>query len=237
MAEQGTLQQLGAEARATDRHERRLGTAAPAMNRPGQDPLARPALAPDEDHGVRRGHLTPLPQHDPQRRILAIERDFGNLGRNLLFQVIHAVLKAAEPQDTLQHRPHLRRRERLGQVVERTPPHRLDGVVDAAVRRDDDDGRPGCTLQAGLHQVETRVIAEPEIHQRDVESRSLDQSRRVDDPCGVFDRVAHRLEGESQCRPNIRLVINDEDSHRSVGSRQYAIGSEEGRLARPVPST
>ena len=185
------------------------------MDRPGQDPLARPALAPDEDHGVGRGDLTPLLQHDPQLRIVAVQRDFGDLARDLLFQVIHAVLEAPEPLDTLQHGPDLRRRERLGQVVERTPPHRLDRVVDAPVGRDDHHGHPRRTSQAGLHQVETRLAAQPEVHQRNIESRSLDQLRRVHDPRGVFDRMAHRLEGNPEGRPNIRLVINDEDSHSS----------------------
>ena len=51
---------------------------APGMDRPSQDPLARPALSPDQHHGIGRRDLPPLPEHGPYPRVLALHRDLGD---------------------------------------------------------------------------------------------------------------------------------------------------------------
>ncbi len=220
VTEEGALQELGAEAGATDRDQRRPGTSAPAVDGPSQDPLPGPALAPNQDHGIGRGDLAPLLQHESQLGIVADQRDLGDLARDLLLQVVHAILEVPESLDPLQHGADLGRRERFRQVIERAATHRLDRVVDAPVSRDDHHGHPRCPSQECLHQVETRVLAEPEVQQRHVESRSLERLQCVGDPRGFLDRLALRLEGRSEGRADIRLVINDQDSHGSIWRRR-----------------
>ena len=191
------------------------------MDRPSQDPLARPALAPNQDHGIGRGDLTPLLQHESQLGIVADQRDLGDLARDLLLQVVHAILEVPESLDPLQHGADLGRRERFRQVIERAATHRLDRVVDAPVSRDDHHGHPRCPSQECLHQVETRVLAEPEVQQRHVESRSLDRLRmrrrspRLPRPLGASTRGPTR-----RVVADIRLVINDQDSHGSIWRRR-----------------
>ncbi len=194
-----------------------LRTAAPTVDRPSQDSLPRAALAPDQYHRVGTRDLTALLQYQPDLRIVALERDLGDLDGDLLLQIVHAVLKAPEPLDALHDGADLGRQERFRQVIEGASPHGLDRRVDRPVGRDDHHRHLRRPPQARLQQVEPRVDAQPEIHQRQVEPRSLDPLQRLVDPRGLFDRVTHRFEGHSQRHSDVRLVVNDEDSHGWIG--------------------
>jgi hypothetical protein len=83
--------------------------------------------------------------------------------------------------------------------------------------RDDHHGHPGRHPQARFHQVQARLAVEPEINQHHVEPRPLHLPQGVHDAHRVCHHVAHRLEGDAQRRAEIRLVVDDQDSHGSTG--------------------
>ena len=147
---------------------------APGVDRPREHPFARPAFSPDQDHGVGRRHLTALFQDRADLRVLAIERELGHLAADLLLQVGDLALQRPNSLESLQDRPDLRGRERLGQVIERPAPHRIDGAVDAGISRDDHHRQSRRELCEGLEQVEARFISQPQVDERHVERSTLD---------------------------------------------------------------
>ena len=119
-------------------------------------------------------HLAALLQNRADLRVLALERKLGHFDPDLLLQVGDLALQGPHALESLEDRPDLRGRERLGQVIERTTPHRIDGAIDAGISRDDHDGQPRRQLRQGLEQVQPRLIFEPEVDERHVERRALD---------------------------------------------------------------
>ena len=80
----------------------------------------------------------------------------------------------------------------------------------------------GDRRRISVEEIQPRFAAQAEVDQRHVEPLALDGLDGVGGRRGLLDRVPHRLEGDPQGLPDVRLVVNDEDSH---GSRAFRGGS------------
>ena len=135
----------------------------------------------------------------------------------MILQVGDAVAEPPDAGHPLEDAADLGGGERLGQVVERPPAHGLDGRVDRGVRRDDDDRESGLLQHHGFQQVEPRLIAEPEVDQDEIERPTLDPLQGVAARGRLLDPVAHRLQGQPEGAPDVRLVVHDQDLHGRTG--------------------
>ena len=144
----------------------------------------------------------------------------GDLAPDPVLQVGHPVAEPADLRHPLQHGADLGGGERLGQVVERPPPHRLDGRVDARVGRDDDDRQPGRLRQQRLEQVEARLARRAGGRPGPRRTAAARPCRSASAPGRrLLDGVAHRLQGDAERPPDVRLVVDDQDPHGRARDR------------------
>src|SRR5262249_46732312 len=154
MPEHLALQKLSTETGATHRDEGPSRSAAPEVDASGQHALAGPTLSLDQDDGVGSGNPPSLIKNPADMRVRPLQDHLGYLAPDLLLEIGHALVQAADSSYSLQYCPDLGRRERLGQEVKRPPSHRVHGAVDAAVSRDDHHGQLRPIAQNLLHQVD-----------------------------------------------------------------------------------
>ncbi len=215
VAEQLALQQLGAEARATDRHERPGGPAAPAVQCPREHALARAALAADQHGGLGRGDPAGQLQHPAHRRVARVQVRLGDLVADPVLECLDPVAQAALPGDALEHGADLGRGERLGQVVVGPAAHGLDGRVDRGVRRDDDHDQPRRLLAQRSDEIQARLAPEPQVDQGGVARPTADAGQRLGPRRRLADLMAGGLQREAERSTDIGLIVDNRNFHET----------------------
>ena len=135
VAEQLALENVLAQRRAVERHERLLLPRAVLVDRLGDQLLAGAGLALDQHGGVgRRDPLQPV-DHVVHLRAVADDPLEAELLVEPAIQLGVRPPQVLVARRVLDHRPQLLQIERLEQIVERPLLHRLDGRLDRAVAR------------------------------------------------------------------------------------------------------
>jgi hypothetical protein len=183
------------------------------VQRPGEHPLAGAVLAAEEHRRLGRRDPAGEVEDPPELRVAPLQLGFGNLAVNVILQVGNPIPQPPEPGHPLEHGPDLGRGKRLGQIVKRTPPHRLDRRVDRGVRRDHHDRQPGELAQQRLQEVETRLDAELQINQRDIMNGVLDGANRLGPRGRLRDRVPRGLQRRPERPANVGLVVDNQHPH------------------------
>src|SRR5262249_20995922 len=163
VAEQLALQQLERDGREVDGDQQALLSRATPVDRPGDQLLAGPGLAGDEDGRLARGHASHQIGDGPQRAGHADE-----LVEAVRLIELGAQERALDPMTPRRERPtdtqlHLLRVEGLLEIVEGALLHRLDGPLDRSVRRQED--HRGIEIEAlhDLEEVQPAAARHPEI--------------------------------------------------------------------------
>ena len=232
MAEQLALEQFGRQARTVDGDERGRGARPARVDRPRQHALARAALAADQHGRLRRRDLERDVQRLPHRRLRGLQVRLGDDRADLLLEVRDVRLEAAEAGDAVEDEAELVGRERLGQVVERAAPHRLDRRLDGGVGGDDDDGQARCQPEECRQEVQPFLLAEAKVEEGDLEEAVAEDFLGGGAVARLADAVAHRLEGEAQGLAQAGVVVDQEGVHGGSPTAVVRVGAiiwNEGR--------
>jgi hypothetical protein len=195
------------------------------MDGAGQNALARAILTPNQNRRLRGGDTPGEVQHAAHSGIVRLDARPRNLAADPILQVRDAVFEPPDPGHPLQDRSNLARCKRFGQIIERPPAHRVHRRFQARVCRDNHARQPRRLGADRLQQIQPGFVPEPEIHQGRIIRRALRETQgRVRCP-DIIDSVPGRLGGQTQRVPDVRLVIDDQDSHR-----MDPLGSQGGSL-------
>ena len=146
VAEQLGLEQVLGNRRAVDRHERPVGAGAGVVQRPRAQLLAGAALAFEQHRGVGAGGAFDRRHHLAQGRRVADDARAAAAGGGFLFQQPVFIEQPALLERARHQQQQVIGIDGLGEEVERALLHRLDGVLDAAVRGHHDDRQLGIQL-------------------------------------------------------------------------------------------
>ena len=120
-----------------------FGAGAGVVQRARAQLLAGAALAFEQHRGVGAGGAIDRRHHLPQRRRVADDARTAAAGRRFFLQQPVVVEQPALLERARHQQQQVIGIDRLGEKVERAVLHRLDGVLDAAVRGHDDHGKLG----------------------------------------------------------------------------------------------
>ena len=211
VAEQLALDQLLRDRAAVDRHERPFGARRHLVESARDQLLPRPALAHDEDRGLRRRDFVHEPENVLHRGRLGDDGVGAAGGLDLPAQ---APVLRAQPLPLLrlaQDEQHLVWPERLAQVVVGARLHRLERKIVRSVRAHDDDGGFRGLLLHRAHQREP-------IHARHA---------HVGDQCVVVagGELAQRLVAVLHRAHEVSLLRQEHGEH--VPDRLLVVGDED----------
>jgi len=137
----------------------------------------------------------------------------GGVGADARFEFGDAVFLSAGYFHAGNDQPELLRSAGLRDVIERTPPHRLDGRFNRGVRGHQNYGYPRRETQNFLEQIETALLAQSQVEQHHVEC-SVPQCIQGGGAIGrERNIVPHCLNRGAQCKPDVLFVINNENPH------------------------
>ena len=219
--EELALQDVLAQCRAVEGHERLVLARAVLMDGLGDEFLSRARLALDEHRGVGRcDPLEPLdePEHLGARAHHSLEAEF------LIEPPVEFEVLPPQPRALgrlLDGGPKMSEIERLLQVVEGALLHRRHGRRNRAVAGDDDHLRLGGGLLGPGQDLQAADVGHHQIGDDDVERLLLD-------PAGALAAAPHHRHVVPQPRqplphrPRVDdVVVHDEHPHRR-GARRWA---------------
>src|SRR3989475_895322 len=240
VAEQLRLDQVLGQRRAVDLDPRPFAPVAPLVQRVGDQLLARPALAHDEDVGIGLGHRRHRLEHALERGRGADDLGVGHLlGQPSLevgvFGDELAVLQhvADVTQDLVGVEGLLEDVEGAGALG------RLHRLPHRAVRRDDDHFEPGITLLELAGEAQAVAIGQHEVDDGGVHVGLGDHRHRGLDTAGDAYRVAFGLERHAQTVDDRGLVVDNENGAALLHAPAPAEGVPKGSRMRtrvPLPS-
>ena len=231
--EQVAFQQVGIQARAAHGDKRRRACGGSRREWPGRTPLCRSRSLP----GSRPTASVAATWRPCSRTMRTCGSPLSSDTSGTSTPICSCrsaiwLCKRPDPLEPFEHGADLRGRERLGQVIERTPPHGIDGAVDAGIRRDDHDGQP----RREPCKVSSRSNPDSSPSRRSTNATSNgDRSIRCDasgEADGLLDRVLHRLESDPQALSDVGFVVDDQDAHGLTGKGTDRLHSEAPPHAR-----
>ena len=126
-------------------------------------------------------------------------------------QVLHPVFERARVQRVADRGQDLLQLERLLDEVVRAELHRVDGVGDRSLRRDDEELRIGGVGAHLAQQIEPAAIAEHEVEDHRVGTHGLEFAQPLRARAGQRDLVALTRQRAAQRLPDQRFVVDNED--------------------------
>ena len=221
IAEQLAFDELVGDGRAIDLDEALVRPPALLMEEAGDQLLARPALAGDEDPAVgRRGFLDLAPQL-LDRGAFA---DQVEAGLDPLAELDVLLLELLLAERVLDGQDDLLQRERLFEEIERAELGGRDGRLDGPVAGDDHDLRALVRGPDPLQDVEAVHLGEPDVEQHEAEVLGLEQGQPGLARLGRPDDEALVLEDALERGPDARFVVDDQDAFLSHGLTPAAGG-------------
>src|SRR6185437_8578236 len=173
--------------------------------------FSRAALAFEQHRRVGRRRALERREHLAERRILADELRRAAADRQLLFhqQVFGDDAAALErPRDEQQKMIGI---DGLREEVHRAFFHRGHGVLDAAVRRHDDDGNVDVGLLRRAQHAEAVAVGKPEIGEDEIGARLLEDAERLGLIARLEDGVILPLQREPEHRAERVLVLDEKN--------------------------
>src|SRR5579864_7937814 len=219
VAEELALEQRVRNGRAVDRYERVIGARADQMHRLGDEFLAGPGLAADEDRGVGRCGLLDDFVHFLHRPALADHLAERAVLPQLLAEHPDLAQCAMPLDDLVEQDPKPLRIDGLRDVIVRAELDRLDRRFDRALGREQDDGDFRVLLLQRLEQVEA---AHTRHHQVGDDDRRTDRRRQLE---GLFT-VAGRRHLEA---PALHELLEADALGRLVFDDKHPIGGHHTR--------
>ena len=248
VAEELALEDALRDPARVQRDERPRRAARGGVERAGDDALARAVLARDEDVRVRGPDPRDELEDRPHRRRLRDHRTGRRVSwRRIRFSASRRCpCRSARPSAIWVRSVAIRRGvvPRLLDEVARAAAHRLDGEVDGAPRRHDDDGQRRVDLLDPAEQIEPLLrrtscrarSSGPSGRRRTRPRSSAARSAAGEDDGLALEALA--LEQQAQRLEDVRLVVRDED--RGAVERM-AVSLTEGprprRLSPPGAAT
>ena len=229
VAEEVALEQVRREGAAVDRDEGGVGPVRVQVDGPGDQLLAGPALALEEDRAPGRGGR--LDQLEDGLHGLALADDVGEAEAlaELVLEADVLVLEALALEGLLEHEQEIVVLEGLLDVVEGADLHGRDGRLDRAVGGDDDDGRQRVDPLDPPQDLDPVHPRHEEVEQDDVEGLGRELLERLLARARDLDLVALRGQELGQDVVDDRLVVDDvDDAFAAHGSCPRA---RNGRLA------
>jgi hypothetical protein len=211
------------------------GARALGVERGGDQLLARPRLALDEDGGVRRRGGADDGAHLPHLRVVAEDAEVVGLARERALEQAVLAPHLLELQRALRQHDDLLGRERLLDVVEGSALDGLDGGVERAVRAHQNHLRLGRVGLDAREQADAVRVGQAQVNEDEVE-RAGGQKR-----LGVAHRPGRRhlpallAEDEFERAPHTRLVVNHENSVVAHAQLPSAPAGRETRIVVPSP--
>jgi hypothetical protein len=215
-----------------DRDERTGGPRGQAVERLGDELLARAALARDEDRRAGRGRLADRLENPLHLR--GAPDELAHAARRVELGPQGAVLgdEAALLERLLDDVDDLLVPEGLRDVMEGSLAHRGDRALDRRVRRHDDDGDLRMARLDVGEDLESRAIREHEIQEQDVDLVLLQAGKPVRRRRGLAGRVTRLREDGAEDIADDGLVVEDEDCCHGF---QLAAGSKTVKRAPCAP--
>ena len=197
--------------------ERPVAAAAEVVDGPRDQLLARAALPLDQDGEVGVGDLADAGEDLADRGALADH--LRELARCRQPRAEPAVLltQAVVLEGPADLEPQHLQVDRLGDVVVRPQPHRLDGRLDRAVGGDhQDQGLRPAVLDVS-HQVQTRERARHlQVGDHELVGQAAEQVPGLGPILCRRDLVRFLLQGQRQPGADVRLVVHDQDAEGCV---------------------
>ena len=206
------------------------------MQRARDQLLTRPALALEQYGCVTAGHPADGLVDVLHRRSLADEAaPWRELRPYLLLEVLHHQGEPAQSQCPLDEQLDFLDVERLGEIVERAPLHRLDRVLHRALGGHDQKWHVETFVARVRQQVEAGDVGESNVDDRQVEAAGPERRERGE-PLGERAHVVPTcFESALQYETDGLLVFGHEDArlaHDGAGSLSQA-GSITRNSVRP----
>ena len=189
------------------------------MQRPREQLLAGAALPFEQHGGVGRRRALQRGEHLAQRRIFADELRRAAADRQLLLHQQVLGHEAALLERAADEQQQVIRIDRLGEEVERPFLHRRHGVLDAAVRRHDDDRHVGVDFLRGAQHAEPVPFGQAEIGEDQRGLRLLQEPHRLGLIARLDDGMPLPLERMPQHRSQRVFVFDEENLGRSGHAR------------------
>ncbi len=231
VAEQDALDQVLGQGAAVDRHERLAGALGAAVDRAGDQLLAHPALAQDQDRDRSLGGAFPQALDQAHRARGADQIGEGGVARGVLLQPVdlgrqlpHLQAVAHADDDPLGAR-------RLDEEVLGPGLHGLDHSVDAAARGQHHGRSRDPAGAGGLQEVQPTHVRHDQVEDHHVgrQARGQTVQRRLA-PVRLHDREALALEHRLHQPALGGVVVDDQDGLAHKG--KYAPSPSAGRAVR-----
>ena len=181
------------------------------MNRAGDDFLAGPGLAGDQDRAVRAGHRL---EHVKERlHRPALSEDAAESIALLELRAQVRVLRLQPPllERLVKHVHQLVELKWLRNEVRRAPLDRIHGVFHGAIAGDDDADDAGIAFDRGLDHVRAVDAGHPEVGDDDVEGELFEELEGALAAFGLRHLEAALAEPFRHERPQRRLVVYEEE--------------------------
>ena len=215
VAEELRFDELLGDGGAVDLDERLAGPQAVGVDGPGDELLARAALAVDQDGGVGRRDLEDLLPEVLDERVVA---DDLVVLLGLLLEVLAFPAEARLLEGVADAEEDALAVERLLQEIEGPELGRLDGRLDGALPRDHDDLRDERPLPELGQDLEAALARHLDVQEDEVDAdRLLEHLQAVLARPGLEELVALVLEDHLQGLADVLLVVDDQDPGLPLG--------------------
>ena len=212
VAEQFAFQQRLGNGRTVDRQERRLAAAAVMIEGPGDQFLARPALAENQHIDVLGSNAADL-LADRLHRRPAADQPVGLVLRPVaIVQDGRHVHQPADGESLIHHLLQLPGIQRLDQVVVGPQFHRLDRRLGRAVSRDENHEALGVDSPQVVKHIQSRAVAQPDVQQNHVGGRFGGQTQTFGGRFGPQHGHVVAVEDRFDAELDARFVVNDQQS-------------------------
>ncbi len=229
---QFALQQRLRNGPAVDGDERLVAPRAFAVDRRRHQFLAGARLADQEDGEIRVGHAMNIRHHPGNglRGAHALKERQG-LGRPALG--LHALPPAPVRQGLKRDPGDFGVGEGLEQVVVRTGLHRLHGLADVRIGRDQHHGQMAVRLANGLQHLDAVEPRHADVQKNDVRRVRADHLDRLLTVGGGKDPDALHLQDPGQNAAHRFFVIDDEGAQAGIGNLFHRTPRSPGAASPP----
>ena len=207
--EEFALDQFLRDRGAVHLHEGPAAAPRQAVHAAGDQLLAGPVLAGDQDPALGPGRQIEVAAQLAHRLGVADQPPFR---LEPVGELPHLPFEAVALERVLHRDHHPVQRQGLLQEVVGADPHRLDRRVDVAVARDYDDGRREVAFPKLREQVQAVAVGQPHVEQDEIELVARHQGAPADRVRRGGDRVTFVLEDPAQRLPDAGLVVDDQNA-------------------------
>ena len=227
VAEEFALDQFLGDRGAVHLDECAAAAAREAVHAAGDELLAGPVFAGDQDTALGSGGKLQVAAQSAHRLGIAdqVPFRFEPVG-----EFLHFPLEAVALERVLHRDHHPVQRQGLLQEVVGADPHRLDRRVDVAVAGDHDDRCREVSITEFREHVQAVAVGQPHVEQDEIELVARHQGAPADPVRGGGDRVTLVLEDPPQRLPDAGLVVDDQNA--GLARHGLAAGPEATAAAR-----